>query len=352
MQSVETASKQQNANTSALEGLEAHVETEYVPCSLCGSTRTREVAIGTDREYPTSSDEFHIVECCDCGLHYLNPRPTAAELARIYPSNYYAYNYRPAGQARKALPLVTRIRHRLFATRFTEVLRRVADRPSIELLDVGCGDGWMLDLYKRADPARINTFGVDFNEAACDVARQQGHTVYCSRFEDLHISGRFDIVNLSQVIEHVSDPLAVARKSFEVLRPGGLFVVETPNTDTWDYRRFSRGAWGAYHIPRHWNLFDPASIQRLGETAGFRLRTIVFNPAAVHWVWTFHNLTVTREDWIGRLGRRVFAPLDVFNGSPKTFVMLAAGTLGDLTLRALTGRTSNMMAIFEKEISS
>jgi hypothetical protein len=64
---------------------------------------------------------------------------------------------------------------------------------------------------------------------------------------------------------------------------------------------------GAYHIPRHWSLFDPASIRRLGEAAGFSLRKIVFNPAALHWAWTFHNLTVTREDWIGRLGRRMFA---------------------------------------------
>src|SRR5262245_46393419 len=110
---------------SALDSIEAHVETEHVCCNLCGSTRTREIAAGTDREYPTSRDEFHIVECCDCGLWYLNPRPTTAELGRIYPANYHAYNIRPKGRARTTLPVVTRLRHRLYALRFNDALRRL-----------------------------------------------------------------------------------------------------------------------------------------------------------------------------------------------------------------------------------
>jgi SAM-dependent methyltransferase len=325
------------------------IATEEVGCNLCGSHESRPIARGTDREYATSDNEFHIVECLKCGLRYLNPRPTVNELGRIYPPNYHAYNIRPKGQTEQTLPLVTRLRHKLYSRRFATPLRLLADRPKIDVLDVGCGDGWMLDLYKLADPTRIQTHGVDFNAEVCAVARANGHEVYCARFEDLAMSGRFDLVNISHVIEHVSDPTAVARKSFEVLKPGGLFVIETPNIDTVDCRMFLSGDWGAYHFPRHWNLFDPRTLRQLGENAGFRLAALTFHPAPVHWVWSLHNVSLRKSGWMARIGQRLFAPLDVFGGGSKAFLMLAAGTLADMIVYATTRRTSNMMAVFRKE---
>jgi len=246
------------------------------------------------------------------------------------------------------LPLVTRIRHKIYRRRLVNLLKRFDDKEHVDLLDVGCGDGWMLDLYKSADPQRVRTYGVDFDQRVCDVAESFGHKTFCTRFEEYDREQRFDIVNLSHVIEHVSDPMAVARKAIEVLRPGGLLVMETPNTDTWDCRISEKGAWGAYHIPRHWNFYNPDSMRRLGEQAGFKLDDMLYHPAPVHWVWTLNNLSRERTDRIGQIGRKVFAPLDVFDGGPKAFVLLALGTVADIAVRTLTGRTSNMMAIFEK----
>ncbi len=319
-----------------------------VPCNQCGSEKSRIIASGYDREYDdTTNDRFSVVECLACGLRYLNPRPDVTELDVIYPPSYHAYNIRAAG-SRPRLPLVTRLRHRLYSRRFRRPLKYVNDRPTIELLDIGCGDGWMLDLYKRVDSARIITHGVDFKEDVCKLAEASGHVVYCGRFEDIELPKRFDIANLSHVIEHIADPRAFVEKVREALRPGGIFVVETPNTDTWDWRWFRAGAWGAYHIPRHWTFYDPVSIRQLGESAGFVLREIAFHSAPVHWVWTLHNLSLERGDWLGRVGRRVFAPLDVFAGGPKTLVMLGAFSALDMGMLGVSGRTSNMMAVFQK----
>jgi SAM-dependent methyltransferase len=322
------------------------LQTVTVACNQCGSRESRVVAVGGDREYPdTTSDLFSVVECVRCGLRYLNPRPAVSELAVIYPARYHAYNVRrPAA----ALTLVTRVRHRLYGRRFRRPLRYLAGHPRIDLLDVGCGDGWMLDLYRMAAADRIATHGVDFQEDVCAIARAGGHTVYCGRFEDLDLPSRFDLVNLSHVIEHVADPPAFVGKAWEVLRPGGIFVIETPNTDTLDWRWFREGAWGAYHIPRHWTFYDPGSLRRLGERAGFILREMAFHPAPVHWVWSFHNVALARRGALAAAARRVFAPLDVFRGGPKALALLAVFSALDLLLLGLTGRTSNMMAVFQK----
>lgn len=328
--------------------MKSGLRTVSVACTNCGSGQASPIGHGCDREYPsTSSDVFTVVQCAGCGLHYLNPRPDVSELDVIYPTNYHAYNIRRAGDA--APSRVTRLRHRIYSRRFRGPLRYLASLPRIEVLDVGCGDGWMLDLYRAADPGRMATYGVDFNEEACEAARRSGHTVFCSRFEELDETRRFDLVNMSHVIEHVADPPEFVRKVGSVLRPNGIFVVETPNTDTLDWRWFRRGAWGAYHIPRHWTLYDPRSIRRLGESAGFRLRELRFHPAPVHWVWTGHNMCFERPGALSALGRRMFAPLDVFGGGPKAFLLLGVFTLFDVALQMTTGRTSNMMAVFQRE---
>lgn len=326
--------------------MKSHLLKVSVACNNCGSTASTVVAVGRDREYEnTTSDLFAVVQCMECGLRYLNPRPDASEVSVIYPSSYHAYNVRGTG---KRLSPVTRLRHRLYARRLRRPLRYLSGSSSIRLLDVGCGDGWMLDLYRLAEPGRIDTYGVDFSPDACAAARAAGHQVFCDRFEDLDVDRQFDLINLSHVIEHMADPRQVIAKVHELLRPGGVLVIETPNTDTVDWRWFRGSAWGAYHIPRHWTFYDPISIRRLGESTGFLLRETIFHPAPVHWVWTFHNLSLATSGVLGRLGRRAFAPMGIFRGGMKALTLLSVFTALDVALITATGRSSNMMAIFQR----
>lgn len=328
-----------------------NLKTVEVACGQCGSASALPVASGTDREFPTTTDLFTVVQCTRCGLLYLNPRPDVSELDTIYPTTYQCYNIRPADDGVDGRSWVTRLRHRLYSRRFRRPLRYLGDRDPIELLDVGCGDGWQLDLYRFAMEGRIRTSGVEIRRDVCEVARAKGHRVYWGRFEEVELPQQFDLVNLSQVIEHVADPRAFVGRIHDVLRPAGIFVLETPNTDTLDWRWFRSGAWGAYHIPRHWTFFDPRSLRRLVEPAGFELLSLGFNPAPVHWVWTLHNLALARGGAIGRIGERLFAPMDVFAGGLKALALLSAFTAVDLGLLAVTGRTSNMMAVFRRRDS-
>lgn len=323
-----------------------------VTCGQCGSGEARAVASGSDREFATTTDLFTVVQCALCGLLYLNPRPDVSELDTIYPRTYQCYNIRPADDGVDTRSWVTRLRHRLYSLRFRRPLHYLTDHQAIELLDVGCGDGWQLDLYRLAAEKRIRTTGVEIRNDVCDIARAKGHQVYCGRFEDVELPLQFDLVNLSQVIEHVADPRAFVRRIHDVLRPGGILVLETPNTDTIDWKWFRSGAWGAYHIPRHWTFFDPTSLRRLVESVGFEFLDLSFHPAPVHWVWTLHNLSLARRGVIRRIGERLFAPMDVFGGGLKALTLLSLFTAIDVGLRAVTGRTSSMMVIFRRSGSS
>jgi len=303
------------------------------------------ITTGTDREYYTTPDVFTVVECCQCQLRYLNPRPAVSELPIIYPSNYYSYHMDVNPED---LGFAARMRHKVHGRRFRQLLENLDSRESIDLLDVGCGDGWMLYLFKLADPKRIKTFGIDINEEVCAAARSRGHTVFYGLFEDAEFDQQFDVINLSNVIEHVTDPAAVVKKSYASLRKGGILILETPNRDSWDARFFEKGLWGSYHIPRHFTFFNPATINRLGSQAELRLAEIRFTPAPTQWVWTMHNFFVGKQGGLYRVLARVFEPRDCFAGGIKPFLLLGLFTVFDWLGLKLTGQTSNMTVVFKK----
>ncbi len=330
--------------------MKKNIEKVLIPCNQCQSTSYTIVASDKDREFPDTSDDiFHMVQCDHCGLHYLNPRPDVSALPIIYPKNYHAYNIRTPALNEEKKPFVIRLRHQIYSKRFKPVLKYLTDLKKIDMLDIGCGDGWQLDLYKQLAPNRINTYGVEIREEACKVAKSYGHQVYCGLFENLDFNGQqFDLVNLSQVIEHVADPKEFMRNIFKVLKPGGILALETPNTSSLDAKLFRSKYWGAYHFPRHWTLYNPTSVKCLGESTGFVLRELHFTPSPVHWVWTINSYLISKGPFSKKIAKWIFTPLGVFQGSARTFILLSTFTLVDLFLKLTTGQASNMMAVFQK----
>jgi 2-polyprenyl-3-methyl-5-hydroxy-6-metoxy-1,4-benzoquinol methylase len=83
-------------------------------------------------------------------------------------------------------------------------------------------------------------------------------------------------VTAFHVLEHVPDPVAVARRMLEWLTPDGLLIVETPNAGGLGAGLFG-GAWAGLELPRHLSHFTPATLAAVIEKAGGRV------------VWTWHQ---------------------------------------------------------------
>ena len=313
--------------------------TEEVACSLCGSSGYRTIATGTDREYGTTTDECWILGCLDCGLLYLSPRPRQSELGRIYPKAYHSYILKTGTGT-------GRWRGRAAKKRFRRILLdHFVWHGMVRVLDVGCGNGWSLDLFQSVAPRRIDPMGVEIDRTACRIARHRGHQILEGRFEDVELPHQFDLINMTHVIEHLADPKAAVAKAAAALDPGGHLVLETPNTGAWEFRFFRQGAWGAYHIPRHWHFYNHRTIEQLGKSAGLRLVAWYCHPGPTHWVWTFHNLALARHwKWVERL----FDPVRIFRGGMVATVLLAAFYALDRLALALGAETSVMTAVFEK----
>ena len=60
---------------------------ENVKCNLCNLDDTR-VLFSKKDKFRISEEEFNVVECNQCGLLFVHPRPSQEEMARFYPSAY------------------------------------------------------------------------------------------------------------------------------------------------------------------------------------------------------------------------------------------------------------------------
>jgi SAM-dependent methyltransferase len=283
------------------------------------------------------------VRCRACGVVRLNPRPDVSELGRIYPQDYYAYNLisedgsEPAG-------FTDRMKMRMYQKRFVALVDRVG-KPGgqLRVLDVGCADGRLLDWYRASTVGtRIETHGIEMDQRSAGIARGRGHRVVTGRFEiDEELEqGTFDLILAFHVIEHVDDPMRFARRAAELLAPGGLLVITTPNWDSRDARRF-RGHWGGNHFPRHWTLYDEGTLGRLASSIGLSMERVDYQPNPIFWVWTCHSWLAARFGY-GRWPDRLFPPVRIFASTAWTFLLQSAFTVVDTVLLRLTGRTASI----------
>ena len=66
------------------------IEKEYVNCNLCNADNTQLLFTGKDRRFKKEG-LFNVVKCKECGLIYLNPRPTQVDIGYYYPTEYWPY---------------------------------------------------------------------------------------------------------------------------------------------------------------------------------------------------------------------------------------------------------------------
>lgn len=323
-------------------------------CNSCQADETEFIAHGVEHEYEnTTNDVFTVVRCRLCGLIYLNPRPDVSELDTIYPPNYYAYHLQEASaKGERSGSLLFKARQHVYLSRLRKALSFLPPDSQHRILDVGCADGRALNWYRKASALPVRTYGVDFNEQALEIAAAAGHQVFNGRFEDTLIpDNMFDLVVATHVIEHVADPKAFARKAYDVLKPGGVFLCETPNAASWDARLFARQHWGGYHFPRHWVFYTPKTITDLANLLGFELVKIEFHPAPAFWNWTFHSLMqefASKHHFSRRVADILFPPVDFQKNNFRNLLAVSCFTGFDILQKSLTKQTSNMSVLLRK----
>lgn len=310
------------------------IDLESTCCFLCGTRDADPIAVGEDFEYRSCQEQFVAMRCRRCTHVYLDPRPTAGAMEQIYPDTYHAFEF-----SGEQFGLVHSVRSRLEARRLLTVAEGLPAEAVV--LDVGCGDGFHLDLLRRHGPAGWRLRGVDLDERAVAAGRARGLDISLGTVQDLdQPDGSVDLVILIQTIEHVLDPAAVLGAIARLLAPGGRLLVVTDDSMAPDARLFRRRYWGGYHFPRHLNLFNARTLTMAAQRAGLKVRSMGTMVSPVNWTYSVRNAL----DDAG-------APRWLVN----RFSLSSAPALGVFTVvdgvLNLAGRGALLRAVFEREVS-
>lgn len=106
------------------------------------------------------------------------------------------------------------------------IRQRYPDRHDLEILDVGCGTGLMLQELRPLG----NATGIDISDEALQFCRKRGlDNVRNADVLDLPFDAdRFDFVTAMDIVEHIDDDVSALRQCRRVLKPGGRLFIFTP----------------------------------------------------------------------------------------------------------------------------
>jgi len=172
------------------------------------------------------------------------------------------------------------------------LLHLLTPQEPVRLLDFGCGEGTLL---KMAQLFGVKAYGIDVSDSRTEALRRSGVEVWPSLEDFVAAVGEpVDAVVLSQVLEHVADPLGLLRALHARMAPGGVLFVAVPDCSGITVPR----TFDEFHKVQpieHMNAFTPSSLRRMCERAGFRpLRrpsaVVTTHPGGVlrstaSWVW-------------------------------------------------------------------
>ncbi len=244
---------------------------EYVDCNLCGLDDTQVLFRKRDK-FLFTDDKFQVVECRRCGLLYVNPRPTDAEMGKFYPE---IYSWRETLEADSFLTNWVRrlekgYRYHLLRDEVSKVVKFTGSS-SGKVLDVGCGTGDRLDVFRSKG---FETYGVETSDSANYAREHLNLDVSKGDLFSISFPDRFfDIVTLYNVLEHTHNPTKVCNEIHRILKDDGFLVIQVPNKNSLQYHIFEK-RWAAFDVPRDLYYFGTEIVRSLFGKVGFTVAKI------------------------------------------------------------------------------
>ncbi len=244
-------------------------------CPVC-EERGPEVICDLTGNCGNIDSTFRLVGCARCDLFYLDPLPTQDELARIYVGNQQFLNdphYVGIGQ-------YAAYQHYLRC--IERIMTRLGPREAPRLLEVGAG----LAAMSRAAKAHAK----DFHTVAQDITPEA--ELFARPWVDLYLvdymaalrerliqEGPFDIISLTHVVEHLTEPIDVLAMCADMLADDGVLFITaphrppgfTPGSVLGEEHRTQWREWSYNHTPAHVQYFGKQSMERLAARLGLRV---------------------------------------------------------------------------------
>jgi len=245
---------------------------------------------GEEIDLPYAPKPWVLKQCVHTGMIFLAIPPAYTELSE---NLAYEVTFKKESEARqKAEPIryavstaLKRIRGNLLKRNKTLSLLRgiigTTQQPRINVLDVGCGWGELLENLLKSLPSsqrfRCVPHGIEISRELSRLSDSKlrplgGSCLHGSaqdgilRFDDHY----FDVIVMASYLEHEASPLPVLIGCRTRLKPNGTILIKVPNYACFN-RKFRGSKWCGFRWPDHVNYFTPTTLKAIVREAGLEI---------------------------------------------------------------------------------
>lgn len=222
------------------------MSSQHSSCLLCNSKNLNPLK---------GYEAFHLCKCIKCSFVFARQIPTEKELIEHY-SNYGRNDY---------LSPITIKRYHELLDQFEPY------RKTNNLIDIGCGIGYFLEVAKERG---WNVYGTEYTDEAIRICSEKGITMKQGKLNPEDFSGiEFDIITSFEVIEHINNPQEEIQNFYKLLRKEGLVYLTTPNFNS--LLRFRlKDKYNIICYPEHLSYYTPKTLKLLFSSASFKSKKI------------------------------------------------------------------------------
>jgi 2-polyprenyl-3-methyl-5-hydroxy-6-metoxy-1,4-benzoquinol methylase len=201
--------------------------------------------------------------CLNCNVQFLYPQLNEIALQKLYSENYYkawGIEGEADNQITKKMKIAT------FQLRI-DLIRHYINKGKV--LDVGCATGYFLEIAQKNG---FEVFGVEFSNYSSTIAQKMfgEKNIFCGTIEQCgFVDDNFDVITMSDLIEHVRIPSQTLLKASALLKKDGLIMIMTPDHDS--LSNYMMGKRWIHYKLEHFFYFNRKSINYTASSCGLEL---------------------------------------------------------------------------------
>ena len=216
-------------------------------CILCDNNTNKEIYI--------QHQNFKIILCNNCGLLYQYTPEPIESLSNIY-DNIYEENPR---EIQKKYYWKKRMKA------FFDDIDKYIKKPG-HLLDFGCSYGLLMEYFIAKG---WEATGIDISENAISHARSKGLKCYL-KLENITSKDKFDVIVMSNVLEHLKEPIDTLRRVKDLLSKEGIIYIRVPNAESIIFPNRRQSFIGDLKPHEHLFYFNKDTLALLFKKVGLK----------------------------------------------------------------------------------
>lgn len=238
-------------------------------CPYCHHTSSRASCYPPTR---FNQKLFHYLKCPHCKTIFLSPFPGPDDFEKMYPKEYQNGIDHKILQDNEPLPGLRFSYGEQFST-----IEKHLHTATKTILDYGCGNGnFVVNALSRGYACDGVEYGT---EQVAILQKELTGSAFFTPENFQKENKLYDVIRVSNVIEHLTDPHATTVLLYQKLKPGGILLVEGPLENNFTLSLILKKTYfrlkktfsnkPATHAPTHITFTNYKSQENLFQSAGF-----------------------------------------------------------------------------------